>query len=316
MPGKFPTDPALILELNTFIRENKLTYKALCKMLLIEGVNETFLSKYIGDKLDRQVDNFEARCRDMLKGLRERIAFGTEIFESSVTRKMGNAFDLIRRTGQIGLITGRAGHGKTSGKRRFLIENPSALEITLTASGGSASKVESAIFRKIDSQSWNGCTSRFDYLVERFRDASRLLIIDNWQRLDSSGRNWLFDFHDEANCPIGGIGNPEALKPIMANDQHASRLGIVTTYELEDAEFAPLSHKVACQFSDEATADSIRDLVGVIASNDGALRSVELTVVLMQELRKASASLRDNPRAALRAAHSRLNRNYLLPSED
>lgn len=315
MPGKFPTDPLMIVELNAFIAQNKLTYKALCKMLLIEGVNETFLSKYIGDKLDRQVDNFEGRARDMLKGLRERIAFGTEIFESSVTRKMGNAFDLIRRTGQIGLITGRAGHGKTSGKRRFLIDNPSALEITLTAAGGSASKVESMIFRKIDSQSWNGCTSRFDYLVERFRDASRLLIIDNWQRLDASGRNWLFDFHDEANCPIGGIGNPEALKPIMANDQHASRLGIVTTYELEPEEFAPLSYKVARQYSDEAAADAVQDLVAVIAAHDGALRSVELTVVLMQELRKASAKLAGDPRAALRAAHSRLNRDYLLPED-
>lgn len=315
MPGKFPTDPMMISELNSFISENKLTYKALCKMLLIEGVNETFLSKYIGDKLDRQVENFEARARDMIKGLRERIAFGTEIFDSSVTRRMGNAFDLIRRTGQIGLVIGCAGHGKTSGKRRFLMDNPSALEITLTAGGGSASKVESAIFRKIDSQSWNGCTSRFSYLVERFRDASRMLIIDNWQRLDSTGRNWLFDFHDEANCPIGGIGNPEALKPIMANDQHASRLGIVTRYELEAAELAPLSHRVARQFSDETTADAIGDLVAAIAAQDGALRSVELTVVLMQELRKASAKLANDPRAALRAAHSRLNRKYLLPED-
>lgn len=315
MPGKYPTEEAMIAELNEFIRVHKLTYKTLCKMLLIEGVNETYLSKYIGDKLDRQVDNFEARARDMLKGLRERIAFGTEIFESSVTRRMANAFDLIRRTGQIGLITGRAGHGKTSAKRRYLIDNPSALEITLTASGGSASRIESMIFRKVDTQSWDGCSSRFDYLVERFQGASRLLIIDNFQRLDSTGRNWLFDFHDAANCPIGGIGNPEALKPIMANDQHASRMGIVTKYELETAEMSTLAHQVTRQLTDTETADSIADLVTVIAAQDGALRAVELTVVLMQELRKASASLRENPRSALRSAHSRLNRSYLLPED-
>jgi DNA transposition AAA+ family ATPase len=315
MPGKYPTDATMIAELNEFIREQKLTYKTLCKMLLIEGVNETYISKYIGDKLDRQVENFEGRARDMLKGLRQRIAFGTEIFESSVTRRIANAFDLIRRTGQIGLVTGRAGHGKSSGKRRYLLDNPSALEITLTAGGGSAARIQSMIFAKIDTQSWDGCSSRFQYLVERFQGASRLLIIDNFQRLDSSGRNWVFDFHDAANCPIGGIGNPEALKPIMANDQHASRMGIVTKYELETAELSVLAHQVARQFSDETTADTIQDLCAIIAAEDGALRSVELTVVLMQELRKASASLCENPRAALRSAHSRLNRNYLLPED-
>lgn len=315
MPGKYPTDPAMIAELNAFIRENKLTYKALCKMLLMEGVNETFLSKYIGDKLDRQVDNFEIRCRDMLKGHRERIAFGSEIFESSVTRKIGDAFNLMRETGQIGLATGPAGHGKTSGIRRFLTKNPSAVLLTLNESTGTASKLESIIFSKIDSQSWDGRTPRFEYLKERFADSGRMILIDNWQRLKSCGRNWLFDFHDETNSPIGGIGHSEALGPINANDQHSRRLGIVPKYELQADEFAPLSHKVTCQFSDTKTADEIGDLVAIIAAHPGALGSVQLTVILMQQLRKLSAALDANPRAALRAAHSRLNRSYLLPED-
>lgn len=313
MPGKFPTDPAMIVELNTFIRENKLTYKTLCKMLLIEGVNETFLSKYIGDKLDRQVDNFEIRCRDMLKGHRERIAFGTEIFESSVTRKIGDSFNLMRETGQIGLATGPAGHGKTSGIRAYLVKNPSAILLTLNESCGTAKKLESLLFSKIDSQSWTGRTPRFDYMKDRFGNSGRMIVIDNWQRLKSCGRNWIFDFHDETNSPIGGIGHTDALKPINDNAQHARRLGIVPKYELQDNEFAPLSHKVTCQFSDEATADAIRDLTTIIAANDGALGSVQLTIILMQQLRKLSASLNADPRAALRAAHSRMNRNYLLP---
>ena len=315
MPGKFPTDPVMIAELNGFIAENKLTYKALCKMLLIEGVNETFLYKYIGDKLDRQVDNFEIRCRDMLKGHRERIAFGSEIFESSVTRKIGDSFNLMRLSGQIGLATGPAGHGKTSGIRRFIATNPSAVLLTLNESTGTASRLLSVLFSKIDHQSWNGRTPRFDYLKERFADSGRMILIDNWQRLKSCGRNLLFDFHDETNSPIGGIGNPEALKPIIANDQHSRRLGIVPTYQLLQEEFAPLAHRVTRQFADTATADAIGDLVAVIAAHDGALGSVQMTVILMQQLRKLSAKLDADPRAALRAAHSRLNRNYLLPED-
>ncbi len=315
MPGKFPTDPAMIAELNAFIAENKLTYKALCKLLLLEGVNETFLSKYISDKLDRQVDNFEIRARDMLKGHRERIAFGSEIFESSVTRKIGDSFNLMRLSGQIGLATGPAGHGKTSGICQFISRNPSAVLLTLNETSGTARGLLSLIFRKIDSQTWNGRSPRFEYLKERFADSGRMIIIDNWQRLKSCGRNLLFDFHDETNSPIGGVGNPEALKPIIANDQHSRRLGIVPTYQLQKDEFAPLSHKVARQFADNATADAIGDLAAVIAAHDGALGSVQMTVILMQQLRKLSAKLDADPRAALRAAHSRLNRNYLLPED-
>ena len=48
------------------------------------------------------------------------------------------------------------------------------------------------------------------------------------------------------------------------------------------------------------------------AGGAGALGSVAMTVVLMQQLRELSDTLRNNPRAALRAAHSRLKRNYLL----
>lgn len=315
MPGKFPTDPTMIADLNGFISEHKLTYKALCRMLLIEGVNETFISKYIGDKLDRQVDNFEIRCRDMLKGHRERIAFGSHIFESSVTRKIGDSFNLMRLSGQIGLATGPAGHGKTSGIRQFIATNPSAVLLTLNESTGTASRLLSVLFSKIDHQSWNGRTPRFDYLKERFADSGRMILIDNWQRLKSCGRNLLFDFHDETNSPIGGIGNPEALKPIIANDQHSRRLGIVPTYQLLDDELAALSHKVTRQFADTATADAIGDLVAVIAAHEGALGSVQMSVILMQQLRKLSAKLDGDPRAALRAAHSRLNRSYLLPED-
>lgn len=315
MPGKYPTEPELITELHAFLRVQKLTYKGLCKMLMIEGVNETFLSKYLGDKLDRQVDNFEARCRDMLKGLRERIEFGSRIFESSVTDKIGKAFELMRRSGQIGFVVGPAGHGKTSGIRRFLLDNPNAILLTLNASSRSASKIESMVFSRVEGSTWDGRSSRFDYLAARFRESSRMILIDNSQRLDSSGRNWLFDFHDEAKCPIGCVGNPEALKPILANDQHSRRLGIVPDYQLTDKELPELSHKVASQFSDAATADAIADLVAIIAAHDGALGAVEMTVVLMQQLRELSTSLRNNPRAALRAAHSRFKRNYLLPED-
>lgn len=317
MASKYPTDPEVRAEILRLRSELKLTNKGLAQTLLIEGVNETFLSKYANDNLDRQVENFEARFRDTVRSLRERIAFGSEIFETSVTRRLRNGLDLVRRTGDIALFTSPAGNGKTSGIRAYCRDNPSAVHITLNATTRAANKVEALVFAAIDAASWKSNSPRFDFLTSRFREVSRLLIVDNAQRLDGTGRQWLFDFHDEANCPIALIGNPDAgfLGRIVGNDQQSSRIGINNTYELDPDELPAAAWQVAAQFSNRATADKIEDLVALIASHDGRLRAVRKTVILAEELRKASAKLAQDPRAAVRAAHSRLVRDYALPAD-
>ena len=310
---KYPTDPEVRAEMLRLRSELKTTNKDLASMLAMEGVTETFISKYINDKLDRLVENFEARFRDTVRSIRERIAFGSAIFETSVTRRIANACDLVRRTGDFGLVTSPAGNGKTSGVHAYCYANPSAVKVTLNATTRGASKLESMVFASIDTETWKGTTSRFDYLATRFRETSRLLIIDNIQRLDSSGRQWLADFHDEADCPVMGIGNPEAVKAWQLVDQQRSRIGFYNEYELDEDEIPACALKVAQQFSDESTAAAIEDLVSFIATHEGRLRSVKKTVILAQELRAASASLRENPCAAIRSAHARLLRNFDLP---
>jgi DNA transposition AAA+ family ATPase len=139
--------------------------------------------------------------------------------------------------------------------------------------------------------------------------------VDNAQRLASSGRQWIFDFADEAECPVALIGNPETLDKIRTNDQQFSRIGIHANYELDSRELPGASAHVAAQHSDPETAEQIADLVAFIAAREGRLRAVRKTVVLAQELRAISADLRDNPRKAIRAAHARLVRDYTLPND-
>ena len=315
MPGKYPTDPTAIAEIISLRTELKTTHAGLCKLLSIDGVTPEFLSRYINDNLDRQVPNFEGRLRDTIKSIRQRIAFGSEIFETSVTRRVRHALDLVRKTGDIALITSPAGNGKTSGINAYLHDNASAVSITLNATTRVANKIEGLVFRTIDHASWKCQSSRFDYLVDRFRDSSRLLLVDNAQRMDGSGRQWLFDFQDAAGCPIAMFGNPETLGSIRANDQQLSRIGMHCNYELMPAELPAAARRVTAQYSDPETADLIEDLCSFIAGHEGRLRAVRKGVILMQELRNASADLRNNPRKALRAAHARLVRDYELPND-
>jgi len=284
-------------------------------LLGITGVSETFLSKYINDNLDREVPEFEAVALDIVRSIRDRMSFASSVYPTSVVRKMGNILHLIRKTGDFAVLTSPAGNGKTSAVSHFAAENPSSICINLNATTREAGKVEGMVFRSTDHREWKGQTSRFDFLVNRFKGTGRLLIVDNAQRLTMSGRQWIFDFADEAECPVALVGNPEMIDAIRSNDQQFSRIGIHGNYELEACELHAAAMHVTKQVSDDATAEIISDLTAFIASRDGRLRSVKKTVILAQQLRAESPKLRDDPRAAVRAAHSRLIRDYLLPND-
>lgn len=315
MPGKYPTDPELIAALVSLRNDQGLTNKRLAALLGINGVSETFLSKYINNNLDREVPEFDRVAMDIVRALRERMSFASSIYPTSVVRKMGNVLHLIRKTGDIACLTSPAGNGKTSAVRHFAAENPSAVCINLNATTRDAGKVEGLIFRTTDHREWKGQTSRYDFLVNRFKGTGRLLIVDNAQRLTMSGRQLIFDLADDAEFPVALVGNPEMIDAIRANDQQFSRVGMHGTYELEAAELPAASMHIAKQLSDEATAEAISDLVAYIAARDGRLRAVRKTVILAQQLRAESAKLAGDPRAAIRAAHSRLIRDYSLPAD-
>lgn len=312
---KYPTNRELAADLIALRTEQGLTNKKLAALLGINGATETFLSKYINDSLDREVPDFEAVAIDIVRSIRERISFASSIYQTSVVRKMGNVLHLIRKTGDIAVLTSPAGNGKTSAIKHFAAENPSTVCINLNATTRDAAKVERLVFQSTDHREWKGQTSRFDFLTHRFKGTGRLLIVDNAQRLTMSGRQWIFDFADETESPVALIGNPEMIDAIRGNDQQFSRIGMRGQYELETAELPAASLHVARQFSDDATADAISDLVSYIASKKGRLRAVKKTVILAQQLRAESASLANDPRAAIRAAHSRLVRDYSLPTD-
>ena len=308
---KYPTDPKLREALIDHRTTHELTNK---KFATILGVTETFISKYLNDKLDRNPKNFDAEAWDALKSIKRRLEMARELFPTNVTREMHGRFNYIRATGNIGLFHGPAGTGKTSSTLLYIESNPSCPYINLNARTRTGRDVEAATFSSVESREWKANTSRWDWLVNHFKGSHRTIFYDNAQRLTGNGHDWIFDFHDATGCPIVEIGNPETLDKIKAVDQRSSRMGPSYAVGLTDSEVAKHAHRVAIQFSNEETADEIADLVAIIGKNEGHLRSVRQEVVLMNEFMKMQSSLKDDPRKALRMAHNELVRNYSLPA--
>lgn len=311
MSGKYPIDHKLAADIIQLRTEQDLTNKQLANTF---GVSTTFISKYVNDKLDHDPKDFTARAGDIIKGIRARFEIAGQLFETSVTRQMHGRINYIRETADIGLLYGPAGVGKTSGAQLYVERNPSTILVTLDARTRTDKQVESAVFNTIEHRDWKGNTSRTSYLTKRLAGSQRVVIFDNAQRPDGSGREWIFDFHDATQCPIVMIGNPEVLDKIKGNDQHFSRIGICPpAFKLQPGEIAAVSKKVAQQFSDEVTAEEVADLVSIIAKNDGHLRAVRKEIILTQAIRRLQNSVADKPRNALRMAHKELVRDYDLP---
>lgn len=311
MPA-YTTDPKLRTALSEHRSKHNLTNTKFANIL---SVSATFLSKYINDKLDRDPKNFELEAWDVLKAIELRLELADELFDTSVTKAIHGRINLIREIADIGLVHGRAGIGKTSAALLYVERNPSAIYACLNSRTRNGRGIEGLIFNNIENRDWKGNSSRRSYLIDRLSGSQRPILLDNIQRLDADGREWLFDFHDDTDCPIIGLGNPEILDKIKNNDQHSSRFGICKEISPpNNSEISEVAKRVAAQFSDIATAEEVADLCAIIAKKDGHLRAVRKEIVLTQAIRKLQPKLADNPRLALRTAHKELVRNYDLPS--
>jgi DNA transposition AAA+ family ATPase len=306
----YPTNPDSRAALAKLRADRKLTNPAIGKLF---GVSATFISKYISDKLDHNPKDFDAIAADTIRAIENRLDLASSLFETSVSRAMAGRIDIARRTGHSCLFGSPAGEGKTSGGILYQVANPSSVYFKLAGTDRDAAAINSHLWQALRKSDWNDNVKRWDVMVDAVKGSQRAIICDNAHRLDTSGRNALFDFSEDTGCPVIFLANPEILERIKANDQQHSRIGVYTELALTAAELPDVSRRVAEQLSDPETAEEISDLVAFVASKPGRLRAVRMHVILTQELRAKNPKL--DARQAFRTAHKNLVSDYMLPSD-
>ena len=312
MPGKYPTDPALREALQQHRTDYGLTNAKFAKIL---GVGATFISKYIGDKLDHNPADFEPRAWDALKSLAARIELSNELFDTSVTRAIHGRIQFILETADFGIFVSEPGIGKTSAALLWQQRNPSSLYVCLNDRTRDGGKVEGEIFKAVENRSWNAHSPRREFLVNRLADSQRVILIDNAQRLSISGLAWLLDFRDDTDCPIVLFGNPGILDKAKTDGALHSRIGICPPPLLLDPkEVSRIATRVCTNFSDQDSADTISDLTAYVAQKSGHLRAVRKQTILAKKLMELQPDKIKNFETAFRMAHRELVRDYQLPA--
>lgn len=271
------------------------------------GCSPSVISQWFnGDKYPGDKARLERRAADFLRSRERRRLHGVPLVESDATRVVKGALELIRRTNDVGVIYGDAGVGKTSGIVLYRDENTTCLTITLARWARTAEAIERLVFGEIEHGAWKGNTPRSEFIVQRLRGSCRLLIVDNAHKATAAALEWLFDLHDETGIPIALVGNEEVLRPIEANDQRFSRVGLkqpVTAGKTRKL-VAHLVNHLAPQL-----AGKVEDLLDQVADHHGRIRAVGKQTSLAGMLSEAGNM---DPIAAVKAAHQRLVRHYEL----
>jgi len=274
------------------------------------GVSSTTVNKYLAGKPEGDVVRLERLVADMLKAASKRQRSDVPFFPTNVTTKIWATCELIRKTNDVGLISGPAGIGKSVAIAEYAKKNATTVAISVPRWQRSDAGVCGLLFDECDTTSWDHCTPRAQYLVERLRRSNRLVIIDNAQRMTLSAREWIFDFHDKTGVPIALVGNPEVLVAIRKNDQHFSRIGIRQEIAVDQKHVAAYAKQMVDALVTEAQA-GLYDLASAVAEQRGHLRALRKQLLLMIDLAATQTYAGDQVKA-FTDAHTKLVRDYAL----
>jgi len=303
-PSDRDDTPALAVRpvrIKAFNEELRATLKQTLKTLAIPqaqfaqrlGVASSALNKYLTRKPEGDVGKLEARIIDVMARLKSEPAGGPiGLVKNEVAALMANFFNRLRDWRRISVVHGPAGIGKTSGVELYVKDNPSAILITASEWSRGGCAILSLIWNEVDTRGFPQFTGqkRGDFLVNKFNESGRLLIIDNAHRLSHHGFNFVFDLHDKTRMPVALVGNPEIIKMLKNNDQHFSRLAPQLPLGLTNAE--KQAREILQLLAPESTEEVI-DLATEIVRHQGHFRALEQRFTMgVDEARKTGSTLR------------------------
>lgn len=306
-PGRFKTyNEPTRARLEELQDKHRITASEIAKDI---GKSLSAVSKYLNKKPEGDVFKLEALIEDYCANFEKRRDCKLTLFSTAVSEEVENALETIRKTNDMGLITGPAGLGKTCGCDLYCAKFPTATMITIARSvRATPSGIIRALWAAGGSPNARG-KSHFEFLVDKFKGTNRPIIVDNAHLLSKSGLGFWFDFHDETEAPISLVGNPEIIERISSNDQQFSRIGVHWQITAPDDELEmPIRKTIQQWFPD--SVDELYKLANQVATNSGHLRALKKQLRLAQEMRTNNPSL--SPTKAFRSAHAMLIRNYKL----
>lgn len=235
---------------------------------------------YAGDNED-----IERKVRTWLDARKAKSASGDRMprapeFEATPTaQKIISALGYAQVAGDIALIYGGAGLGKTTAIKQYKVTGLSVWHATMTPASASVVTALEEICDALGINEQGGAARLFKAIVRKVRNTGGLLVIDEAQHLSVAALDQIRSIHDATEIGIALVGN-EAVYARMTGGNRAAFL---------DRLFSRVGKRLALKQSTEADIEALIAAWGIndkpcrrtlvdIARKPGALRT--LTKVL------------------------------------
>lgn len=281
MTDVFNHDEAVRSAVEAYIEAHDLTLGEASNRIKLSS--STRLAKYLalnkpGAKSEPDMPRVESAIRHFLRHQARREAMASSLFETSVARSVANTIKEARKIGDMALIHGPAGSGKTCGGELYCRNNPNSLMITASKDRRDGRAVRNLVFdelrfdRDAKGRSYSGYGPRWEWIVNVLNGSERVIIVDNAQRLALSALEWFADLNDQTNTTIAYLGNPEVLHLMRRSDQLSSRIGIVTEVKIHKDEQA-IATRLVEQYAPEGNGALCEAVVGLVGEAGHARRA-------------------------------------------
>ena len=277
------------------------------------GCSPAIVSQWLapeGNTYPADIGKWEKRAEDFLRNEARRRASGVETTACDVSRQINAALEAIRRTNDVGAIMAEAGFGKTRAIELYCAQNPTAILFPVKSWACDKASIEGALFTAVGSAGYDHRTKRAVFLANKLTGSDRLLIVDDAHKLTRPALQWLFDFVDETQTPLGLIGTLELLDKIEDDAQRFSRVGL--KYEIVPENPRDLIEHLVKTHAPQANGalGELCDLCEQVVAQHGHYRAANKQLKLAAELKESNSKL--GWPQAFRQAHTQLVRKYKL----
>lgn len=200
------------------------------------GYSETVIFRWLKEEYLGDVVMLEKKVRDALRQAEQREQRADGLFDSHATRTVRALAKELKRNHWMGAGYGDAGIGKTCGAHKALLQDLSAIFITIVCYRRDKASLMRVLWNEIGEARDNGSNVPMAERLHNYLTGSnRIVIVDQAHVLNKLGRQFFCDLHDQTGVAILFLGNPEMFRDWREQEQQFSRLRLVEKITLQPA---------------------------------------------------------------------------------
>ncbi|MFH0935183.1 MAG: AAA family ATPase [Pseudomonadota bacterium] len=283
-------------ELGAMMEQQKVSLNAISKAVGIStsAISQWLAGKYAGDsaKVAEAISQFLQRSRERKQQPKRSIGFIT----TSAVRKYWEAAKLCHLDGEIGIVSGDAGLGKTEAASEYARRNSDVILIEVDL-GYTARVLFRELHRKLGGDGNGGISDLKDDVIKKLRKSGRLIIVDEAEHLPYRALELLRRLNDKAGVGLLLAGMPRLINNLRGKKgeyaQLYSRVGVhvrllpLTQHDADEIvkSLLPDASAAVCKAYYEASTGNTRVLAKLLMRSlrVAEINSAKITPELVHE---------------------------------